>query len=203
MRYNLAKLKDYQDKMKDYQEKTIRHPKKEPENIREEDKIDFKSFLNAIDIDSSRYEEILKKLILNTKRDKKIYHINKNLGAADYQHMQKIIYTLASFGFQFTDIEYLFSNLLGRGKSGKWAKNYSEVIEKEDYFLQKPVQVYILLDEYGEIEKLWNANEGEEDKLQTLVDKVMEQKLVLAHIPTNKILTVQEALLLEKVDRRK
>lgn len=192
----------YRAKLRDYQAKMIRHPKKEPENIQEEDKIDFKSFLNAIDIDSNRYEEILKKLILNDNSNKKIYHINKNLGDADYQYMQKIIYTLASFGLQFTDIEYLFFNLLGMGKSGKWAKNYSEAVEKENYFLQKPVQIYIFV-ELGEIEKMWSAYMAEQEELQTLVDKAMGQKMVLVHIPTKKILTVQEALLLEKVDRRK
>ncbi len=167
--------------------KSIRHPKKELENIRKSEKITFYNLLYEVDLDPERYKRVLQKMFLNVFVEEPIRHINKYLGKDDYQYMKRVIYFLGSLGFRFTDIRSLFLDLFGEGKSARWAKEYSKEIG-EDLFLQKPVNIYLYdensklqesCDEYAKkSEYQYARKERQKERLNEIIDMTMDRNIV-------------------------
>ncbi len=194
--------------MKQRTKKTIRHPKKEPLNIKDSEKITFSDFLEYISIGSEldNFQRILKKLYLNSISEKPIKHIRKILDE-DYPDLQWIVYYLASLGFRFIDIHYLLLKTVSDRRLSKWA---NELLE--DIFLQAPVQIYLyrekeltrLTDEYKKKSKLQRPDKKKQEKrFEHIVATIFSQKIVIISLKTGKVLSMKELLILKKVDRKK
>ena len=192
--------------------KYIRHPKSDPKIVRDDEKIIFRDFLINIKLDSKRYEEILRILLLNKIKEKPVLHISKFLKEEDYLYMKEIVYTLATLAFRFIDIHYLFLKLFGSGKPQEWSWEYSKTLG-EKTFLQKPVRIEIYRDEkrvqglydiFIEKSKIQSPDEKkQEERLKNIIDTVMKQKVSITHLDTTEILSIKELMELEKKDRRK
>lgn len=195
-------------------EKYIRHPKKPPPYIEENERIVFYDLLTKVGLDTEKYIEILKKLFLNKLSAQPKRYIHTYLEEDDYKYMKKIVYTLASLGFRFRDIHSLFLELFGDKNPEKWTKEYSKQTIKENSFLQSPVRIYLyteeedklqtMIDTYIEKSELKYPEKEKQDKrLEELLHATIHQKINLSHLHTKKVLTLKELLELKKEDRRK
>lgn len=102
----------------------------------EEYSITLSELLDRLEVDSSRYYEILNKILLNTEH----IHFKSLLPEGDLSFLKKFSYTLTTFGFRSTNIEYLSLYGIGAKKAKKWAQEYNiskDAQEQKQQALQK------------------------------------------------------------------
>lgn len=195
---------------------SIRHPKAIPECIKDSEKVTFQDFINnkTFQMVIVNYEKILKKLYKNSTSKKPITHISKYLEEEEFFDLKMLIYHLASLGFQFTDIHYLFLNTFSPSKPSLWTKEISQLLG-EAAFLQIPVQVHLYKDNENDLGELKKEYKEKTDvtyldekkhtkRLEKIIEILVTQKIALIHLETKKTLSVNQLLkIMDKKENRK
>lgn len=183
--------------------KSIRHPKTIPEPIDDSERVTFQDFISHPVLGKTliSYENILTKLFKNKTSENPIVHLSKYMEEQELEDLEIMIYLLASFGFKYTDIHYMFLNTFSISKSSLWVSELSKLIEKP--LLQFPVHIYLykddnnllnkLVEEYKEKSTLPYLNKKRhQERLEKIIKTLKNQKIALIHLETQKILTIEQ-----------
>lgn len=130
--------------------------------------ISFSELLEELRLDPERYHELLMKILLDTETTHFAYLLPKE----DLLYLKKLIYTLASLGFKYIDIEYLSLYALGAKRSAIWAKKYNN--DKKIKIKDRIIGIYSTLITKKEFRKI-----HDEDIIKSYAAKIMDQKFVM------------------------
>ena len=128
----------------------------------------FSTLLEDMGFDSDRYFEIIKNVLLDSRN----IHHSCALPEDDLNYLKKVIYTLAVYGFQYQQIEYLTLYGVGAKRASVWVKKY--IGDKP--FLQKNIVIGI----YSTlIEKTAFREIKQTNKKEDLLTQIMEEEVIM------------------------
>ncbi len=182
--------------MKLKHQKSIRHLKKCPIPTEKDQIYKFEDFIQDIGLDKQKYKLILHKITIEKEHD---YH-SEVLDPDEYLYLKEIIYTLALYGFQFKQIQYLLLFQVSNSRVGKWAKEFNG--EKNE-FLIKPIQICTDTSKISkeQVEEL--ILKGDNSNIIKLIQIIYAQELIMYHIDFRQSLNIEQAKILTPENRKK
>ena len=148
-------------------------------------------------MDKEKYKKILQSIVKKDKSD----HLLETLGKDQYRYLKKIAYTLALYGFQFKQIQYLLLYQISNGRIGKLAKSFKG--KETTTFPTKSIQICtstrgILEEQVSDL-----ILKGNDTSVTQLIQKIYEQEIIMYHIKSRHSLNIEEAKVLTPENRKK
>lgn len=176
-------------------QKSIRHLKKCPKTTEEDQSYKIEEFIQKIGLDIKLYKQILHKMTI----DRENYRHSDALDIKEYTSLKKIVYTLALYGFQFKQIQYLLLFQVSNSRVGKWAKE----IQEGNTLLIKPIQICTDTSKISKEQVDDLISEGDNSNIIRLSQMIYAQELIMYDINTRQSLSIEQAKILHPEDRKK
>lgn len=177
-------------------QKSIRHLKKCPVSTQKDLVYKFEDFIQKIGLDKQRYKLILHKMTMEEKYERH----SEVLDTDEYVYLKEIIYTLARYGFQFKQIQYLLLFQVSNSRVGKWAKEFNG---KEKPFLIKPIQICTDTSSISREQVDDLITRRDNSGIIKLIQAICAQELIMYDIHTRQSLDTKQAILLIPENRKK
>jgi len=182
--------------MKLKHQKSIRHLKKCPDITEKDKRYKFEDLIQEIGLDKKKYKLILHKIAIEEECD----HHSEALNTEEYAYLKEIVYTLALYGFQFKQIQYLLLFQVSNSRVGKWAKEFNG--EKKQLLI-KPIQICTDTNNISkeQVEEL--ILKGDTSGVIKLIQTIYAQELIMYHIDSRQSLNIEQAKVLTPENREK
>ncbi len=176
---------------------SIRHLRKCPDPTEKDQTYKFEDFMQKIGLDKQKYKKILQCIVKKDKNES----LYKTLGEDQYNYLKKIAYTLALYGFQFKQIQYLLLYQVSNSRIGKLAKKF--IGEKTTTFPIKPIQICTNTSDILEEQVNDLILKGNNSSVTQLIQKIYEQEIIMYHIKSRHSLNIEQAKVLTPENRKK